>query len=340
VTTPTVSVCVPTYNGSAYLAETLASISTQTFGDFEIVIIDDGSSDDTVDIAERFAATDRRARIVRNAERAGSSARNANKCLDHARGEWIKFLFQDDLMAPTCLERMLEAGRRGRLVIAWHEYGFAPDVDASVRQVYAERRTLAAQLPGDYAPPDAFCGAVLRNWLRNFVGPTSTSFIHRECFSTYGSFNPYIVLFPDLEYWMRVGSHEGVSIVPECLVTFRVHQRSISAALRTDPKYAYANELDGLQLIVNLARAPEYAAFRAHVDEIDSAFDAEARARATAFDLRWQAVDARYRRRDSGPLTQWKKFCAHQPLVVDLLRDVDAQRSLWSRTKDAVKARL
>ena len=135
MTAPTISVCVPTYNGSAYLAETLASISAQTFDDLEILIVDDGSSDDTRAIAERFATTERRARVVRNAERAGSSARNANKCLDHARGEWIKFIFQDDLMAPTCLSRMLEAGRRGPLVIAWHDYWFAPDIEPRVRSI-------------------------------------------------------------------------------------------------------------------------------------------------------------------------------------------------------------
>jgi GT2 family glycosyltransferase len=65
VTAPTISVCVPTYNGSAYLAETLASISAQTSDDLEILIVDDGSSDDTLGIAERFATTERRARVVR-----------------------------------------------------------------------------------------------------------------------------------------------------------------------------------------------------------------------------------------------------------------------------------
>src|SRR5512133_2278738 len=134
---PTISVCVPTYNGEAFLAETLASIAVQTFGDYEVLIVDDGSTDETLAIAEAYRATDARVRIVRNAERAGSSARNANQCVRLARGEWIKFLFQDDLMAPTCLERMLDAGQRGHLVIAWHDYLFEPGVDAATRGYYA-----------------------------------------------------------------------------------------------------------------------------------------------------------------------------------------------------------
>ena len=340
MTTPKVSVCVPTYNGAAFLGETLASLSAQTFGDFEILIVDDGSSDDTVDIAEGFAATERRARVVRNVVRAGSSARNANKCLDHTRGEWVKFLFQDDLMAPTCLARMLDAGRRGRLVIAWHDYWFAPDVEPSVRRSYENLPTLATDLPGEGAAAERFSGAVLRRWLTNFIGPTSSSFIHRDCFEKYGRFSADIVSFPDLEYWMRVGSHEGLTIVPESIVTFRVHDRSISGSLRNDPTRAFAAELDTLLAAVNLARAPEYAALREYAQRLDSPFDAEALVRRAASALRWLAIDMRYRQRDHAPLERWKNFCARHPIVVDVLRDVDAQRSLWSRAKQAVKARL
>ena len=338
--TPKVSICVPTYNGAVFLGETLASISAQTFGDFEVLIVDDGSTDGSVVLAERFAATEPRARVVRNAVRTGSSARNANTCLNHARGEWIKFLFQDDLMAPTCLERMLATRRRGRLIIAWHNYWFAPDVAPVVRRYYENLPTLATELPGDYATTESFSGAVLRRWRTNFIGPTSSSFIHRDCFEKYGGFSPDIVSFPDLEYWMRVGSREGLAIVPEPVVTFRVHNRSISGALRNDPRHVFVNRLDALLAAVNLARAPEYAALRAYGRWLDSPFDAEALARHAASEIRWLAVDMRYRQRDNAPLERWNDFCARHPIVVDLLRDVDAQRSLWSRAKQAVKARL
>src|SRR3954466_13368966 len=91
---PTVSVCVPTYNGAAFLTETLASIAAQTFENYEVLIVDDGSKDSTVDLAEAYAASDARVRVLRNGERAGSSARNANQCAKHARGDWLKFLYQ------------------------------------------------------------------------------------------------------------------------------------------------------------------------------------------------------------------------------------------------------
>src|SRR3954454_5025016 len=197
---PAASVCVPTYNGSEFLAETLACISSQTLEDIEILVVDDGSTDGTLELAHQHAAGDSRVRIVRNAERAGSSARNANKCVPLARGTWIKFLYQDDVMEPRCLERMMDAGRRGPLVISWHTYRFEPGVDAETRAYYESLPTLATKLPGDFADAGPFCDAVLDNWGVNFIGPTSSSLIHHDCFERYGLFNPNIVTIPDVDY--------------------------------------------------------------------------------------------------------------------------------------------
>lgn len=331
---------MPTYNGAAFLEDTMASISAQTFKDFEVLFVDDASTDDTVAMAERFAAADRRVRVVRNAERAGASARNANRSIEHARGEWIKFLFQDDLMAPTCLARMLDAGRRGKFVIAWHDYVFSEDVEPAVRQWYEKLPTLATELPGDYAAPKEFCEAVLRLWQTNFIGPTSTGFVHRDCVERYGVFRNDLVSFPDLEYWMRVGSVEGLTIVPEPLVTFRVHNRSISGTLRGNARAAYAKRLDALLSNLCLARSAEYAAMRDVAREMRPSFDVEAAARHAASDAHWLAIDARYHKRDTGPRGAWEDFCQRHPVALELLREANARASLWHRAKQVLKARF
>jgi glycosyltransferase involved in cell wall biosynthesis len=335
-----ISICVPTFNGSAYLAATLASISAQTFEDYEVLIVDDLSTDDTLAIAEAFAARDARVRIVRNTERAGSSARNANQCLRHARGEWIKFLFQDDLMAPTCLAAMLEAGQRGHLVISWHDYLFAPDVDDDVRRFYQNIPTLAAVLPTAYADADTFSDAVLEHWGVNFIGPTSSSFIHRDCFTRYGEFSSEIRTFPDFEYWIRVGNREGISIVRERLVTFRVHNTSISAGIRSAHRTNQKMSLEELLLHLNLARAPEYANIRARALRRQPLNDPEQFIRKAAFDARWTAMELRYRTRNSSQLEQWEAFCERHPAMRDVLRDVDATMSPWAKLKQYVKRRL
>jgi glycosyltransferase involved in cell wall biosynthesis len=333
---PTISVCVPTYNGAAFLEATLESIAAQTFGDYEVLIVDDLSSDGTVAIAEAYAAGDDRVRVIRNSERAGSSARNANQCLRRARGEWIKFLFQDDLMAPTCLAQMLEAGKRGRFVVAWHDYLFAPDVTADVRGWYEQLPTLATELPSAYVDPDAFSDAVLTRWGINFIGPTSSSFVHRDCFTEYGEFSSEIRTFPDYEYWIRVGNREGLSIVQERLVTFRVHNASISGRIRSEAAEEKL-ELEPLLLLLNLARAFEYANIRARAAHRQPPMDAERLIRDAAFTTRWRAVELRYRTRSSALLEQWTAFCERHAAMRDVLRDVDATISPWARLKQAVK---
>lgn len=339
-TAPRISVCIPTYNGAAFLADTLASVAAQTFADFEVLIVDDGSSDDTLAIAERFAAADQRARVIRNAERAGSSAGNANRSVEYARGEWIKFLFQDDIMAPSCLVRMLDAGQRGPLVIAWHDYLFAPDVPDAVRQYYETLPTIRESLRTTYAKPDAFCAAVVRHFGINFIGPTSSSFVRRDCFERYGGFTPEIAMFPDLEFWMRVGSNEGLSIVCEPLVSFRVHNRSISAQLRKDSGRAFWYQLQWVLTMLLVARSPAYENFRQCARRCDPPLDAKARLAREAFDARWVAVQARFRQRDETLLAQWRALCERHPEIHDVMREIDARLPLWARVRQFVKARL
>jgi glycosyltransferase involved in cell wall biosynthesis len=339
--TPRVSVCVPTYNGAAFLGETLASISAQTFDDFEALIVDDCSTDDTLAIAERFAQADGRMRVIRNTERAGSGAANAQNCLRHARGDWIKFLAQDDVMAPTCLERMLEASVRGPLVICWHDCRFEPEIDQAR---YAWRPgadcPLAVELPGGYADADTVCATILRRPYSNFIGPTSSCLIHRDCFAKYGSFDPSFSFFPDLDYWTRVGSREGIAIATEYLVTFRIHDGSISGGIRRDPKRNFREALQRFRRALSFVRSPDFENLRRIAAASSPPIDLEARARALAVEVRWAAVDDSYRRRDRWALDQWEALVAADADVRKLMREANAALPLSTRVKQFVKHRL
>ncbi|MGH8009930.1 MAG: glycosyltransferase, partial [Candidatus Binatia bacterium] len=97
-----VSVCLPTYNGEEFIAEALKSILAQSLTDFELLVVDDCSTDTTLDIVRSFA--DPRIRIYQNAERLGIPG-NWNRCLSLARGEYVCLFHQDDVMLPENLER-------------------------------------------------------------------------------------------------------------------------------------------------------------------------------------------------------------------------------------------
>ena len=102
--TPTrsVSVCLPTYNGANYIEEALRSILNQTYQDFELLIVDDGSTDATLDIVQSFS--DPRIQLHRNPARLGIPA-NWNRCLELAGGAFVCVFHQDDVMLPENLER-------------------------------------------------------------------------------------------------------------------------------------------------------------------------------------------------------------------------------------------
>ena len=101
---PRVTVLIPTYNAAAYLTETLESVCTQTFRDFELLIVDDGSRDDTLAMARRFESR-LTLRIIEQANAGPAAARNNG--VRQAHGEYVAFIDSDDLMMPRRLEAQL-----------------------------------------------------------------------------------------------------------------------------------------------------------------------------------------------------------------------------------------
>src|SRR5271154_6171346 len=104
---PTVSICLPVYNGANYLAKAIESVQAQTFQDFELLIANDCSTDETPVIIESYAKQDERIRSWTN----GSNLKlfgNYNACINKCTGKFIKLFAHDDLFHPTLLDRMLK----------------------------------------------------------------------------------------------------------------------------------------------------------------------------------------------------------------------------------------
>jgi glycosyltransferase involved in cell wall biosynthesis len=104
---PRVSLALPVYNGGEYLRETLEAVRAQTFTDWELVISDNGSTDETLDIIREFAGMDDRISYRVHPENVGAH-RNYNSIVPHVRGEYFKWLAHDDVIAPTFIERCVE----------------------------------------------------------------------------------------------------------------------------------------------------------------------------------------------------------------------------------------
>ena len=263
---PRVSVCIPAYNGARYISACLDSAVSQTMDDIEVVVVDDRSSDDTVTIAEAYARRDPRFRIERNDRRLGLVA-NWNRCVDLAGGEWVKFLFQDDLLAPRCLEALLGAGdpREAPMVACRRDIVFE-DVSVETREEYvrhlAEESFDAVFRERTRVGPEDFRKAVLSHIGVNFVGEPTAVLLHRSLFRRFGMFNPNFAMIGDLEYWTRVGIHVGLRFVPETLATFRAHTGSATAANKSEVPHR-GKVFDPTILLHEFVFNPSFAPLRA-----------------------------------------------------------------------------
>ena len=134
----TVSVIVPVYNAEKYLKQTLLSIQNQTFKDFEAILIDDGSSDQSGEICDGQAMTDSRFKVIHQKNSGVAAARNAG--IEQAEGEFIAFLDADDCWLPEKLEKQVAFMKEKNCFLSYTAYRFI-DENGNILKDYFPHRT-------------------------------------------------------------------------------------------------------------------------------------------------------------------------------------------------------
>jgi glycosyltransferase involved in cell wall biosynthesis len=225
--TPTVSVCIPAYNGERYIDSAVDSVLGQTLTDLELVVVDDGSTDATVDVVR--ARTDSRLRLVTNEERIGAVA-NWNRAVAECRGRYVKLLCQDDALAPDCLERQVGALEAPGCEDAVLAAGQRDVVDESGR-VLLHARGLAG-MRGRVSGLEAMARCVRTG--TNVLGEPACVLVRADALRAAGPWSgalPYVI---DLDMWFRLLARGDLVAVPGALARFRVHSMSWSTALARD----------------------------------------------------------------------------------------------------------
>lgn len=207
-TVPHVSVLVPAFNGASFVGEALASLADQTFGDFEAIVVDDGSTDTTAAIVAESASRDRRFHLIRQANGGTQSARNA--ALAASRGAWIALLDQDDVWLPTKLEAQLALAAADPSVnLLFTNY----EVWDGTRRIETRYERMDKVPRGDVA--------VRLAWSCLFQA--STVMVPREAAVAAGGFDPELRNTGDWDLWLRI-AERGIDAVGtfEPLVLYRV----------------------------------------------------------------------------------------------------------------------
>jgi glycosyltransferase involved in cell wall biosynthesis len=240
---PVISVCIPTYNGKEHLADCINSIRSQTFTDFEAVLCDDHSSDGTLEFARQLAGGDRRFRFIANPRRLGLVA-NWNNCVNQARGEWVKFVFQDDTIAPFCLETLLATCLRYGKPFGFGErdFIFAEDSPEILRNSFIDhkRRLLNDYFEGSSISPERAIRIAASDPTHNLVGEPTVTLIKKSVFREVGGFDEALIQLCDAEFWSRAMIRYGAAFVPETLASFRVHSKAATALNHGERAYRAA----------------------------------------------------------------------------------------------------
>ncbi|MCL5951129.1 MAG: glycosyltransferase [Chloroflexi bacterium] len=210
---PKVSVVIPTYNRAQLIRETLRSVLAQTYHDFEVVVIDDGSTDNT---QEALVAYGSQIRYFRKDNGGQASARNLG--IRVASGEYIAFLDSDDLWLPSKLEEQVTT-----LVTARTKWVYC---DAELFDG-ATGRTVGLYSRQNNRPYE---GHVARQLLLNDFIASPTPIIHREVFDRVGYFDESALLRSreDWEMWLRIAPHYSVAYLAKPLARYRLHSGSVT----------------------------------------------------------------------------------------------------------------
>jgi glycosyltransferase involved in cell wall biosynthesis/peptidoglycan/xylan/chitin deacetylase (PgdA/CDA1 family) len=207
----TISVVIPAYNRESTIAETLDSLLSQTHRDWEAIVIDDGSSDATAEVAEGYARRDSRFRVQRQPNGGVSAARNAGIAL--ARAPWLFFLDADDWIVPSAFALLLDAVAGDGIDAA---YGGYVRVDAKGRETRERRPPHADDLFPVFTQMCAFAIHACLN--------------QTELIRAAGGFDETLVTCEDWDLWQRIARNGArFAAIPDYIAYYRMRPESASA---------------------------------------------------------------------------------------------------------------
>ena len=211
---PLVSLLVTVFNRETYLAECLTSILSSTVSDFEVIIVDDQSTDRSVEIAREFAAKDGRIRVHVNPKNLGDYP-NRNRAASLASGQYLKYVDSDDMIHPDCLQKLVE--------------GLEAHPDAAYALSYP--RPVGAPRPLALSPRNAY-QAHLIDLQGIFSSGPLLAMIRTERFREVGGFRPDARNMGDTILWMELSQRWPMVIVDDGLTFWRQHDGQEYSLLR------------------------------------------------------------------------------------------------------------
>lgn len=214
-----VSVLIPTYNYARFLDEAIQSVFGQSYQNFELIIVDNNSTDNTTEIVSKYL-NDPRVSFYKNKKNLGLVG-NWNKCLEYAKGTYIKFLLADDKFAPTVLEEMVSVMRRYPNVV----------LVTSNSEMFGSRSKLRISNFIGLQKGRELIYNCLKEGSGNLIGEPTTVMIRKSTLDEVGKFNAEYACLVDFNFWLRLLNHGDAYFIAKSLSYFRVHNDQFSSKL-------------------------------------------------------------------------------------------------------------
>lgn len=205
---PLVSIILPIYNGEKFMRMSIESCIAQTYQNWELIIVDDCSKDDTAKIAKEYEASDTRIHYYKN-ETNLRLPRNLNRGFSLAKGDYLTWTSDDNYYRPTAIEKMVKELEHSENEFVFTRYSIINEDDEELSQTV---------IPKDYRH------AI---WDDNFVG--ACFMYSRKVYETVGEYDPDLFLCEDYDYWLRIFAQFPVGYLDENLYAYRKHDRSLTA---------------------------------------------------------------------------------------------------------------
>lgn len=201
-----ISVIMPCFNGGNYVAEGVRSALVQTYGHIEVIVVDDGSTDNSLEVLQSIHSKDNRLKVIVQNNKGAGPARNRG--LEESSGEFITFLDADDYWSPDCLEKL---------------HGALLRMDAQIAYCGWQNIGVSGGRGDPYVPPDYSLGSKVEAVLSSCPWPIHAALTRREVIEQAGGFDESLTSCMDYDLWLRVAPFVKVVIVQEVLAFYRHH---------------------------------------------------------------------------------------------------------------------
>ena len=207
----TISIVIPVYNHEKYVGACIRSAVAQTYNDFEVIVVNDGSTDGTADVCSGFGDE------IRYFEKSnGGPASALNVGVANMKGAWFKWLSSDDMLRPRSLETLMAKAQETGGSVVYGDWEIINE-EGAVTGIFREK---------SFDFHEDFCIALFNG----FIGNASATLIRKSCFNRTGLFDTSLRLGEDYLMWFKLAKHYRFIHTPVVVAAYRYHPRRLTDA--------------------------------------------------------------------------------------------------------------